>query len=153
MTASDRDSDEPEPAPWLWAFFVLTIFLLVAVIGFTTWALVTPPRGIRGTVIVTQCTSVGKTSECDGSFRSDDGSLNLSDVQVGGDGQALLNSSVTGYYRRSLDTVYVHSTFATLMIGLSLAFVLSMLAFAQLMYRVWLPRRRRALRAARRAMP
>lgn len=88
-----------------WVLLGVTICALLAVTGLVVATTIDPAlMGARGTATITWCaTHRGRTS-CYGTFRTDDGSVNVKDEQIQGEDGAAPGDRFTAYY-----TAFNHS--------------------------------------------
>lgn len=88
----------------------VTIAALLAMIGFVIATSVDPAiMGARGTAVITRCPSYHRHTSYYGTFRTNDGTVNVKDEQIQGEDGASPGERFTAYYTAFYYTAFNHS--------------------------------------------
>jgi hypothetical protein len=125
-----------------WVWFVVYTIIAIAFVAVLMTDLFDPSSGgVKGTAVITHCDADLKFRPCFGNFASDDGTVRLTNVQVGGEDNSQPGLRFTAFGSASDKSVIVpsggeHATDIAVSVGLILAWLV------QFYFLVYRPRKR-----------
>lgn len=125
-----------------WAYFVVFTVIALVLIPMAMVDLFHPSSdGAKGTVVITHCDADLKFRPCFGNFVSDDGTVRLTDVQIGGEDNSQPGLRFTAFGDASQKSIIVPSSGEHVTdIALTLALVVAWLV--QFYFLIYRPRKR-----------